>query len=123
MRPIEPDAGQQPDRAAIEARIHAVAVEFDLVQPFRTFRRLLHELRQWRRIQSGKAATVRRAADRAIGGLSKLFDGQASGGKRAKQLGFRPGEVEPGQPVRAIEDDHLPIVNRRHVGTVRLSVV
>jgi hypothetical protein len=50
-------------------------------------------------------------------GLSNLFDRQASGGKRAKQVGVRPGEIEPGQPVRTVEDDHLPIVNGRDVGT------
>jgi hypothetical protein len=36
--------------------------------------------------------------------------GPAAGGKRAKQFGFRPGEIEPGQPIWAGEDDHLPIV-------------
>ena len=48
MRPVEPGAGQQPDRAAIEARVHAVGVELDFVQPVRSFRRVLHELRQLR---------------------------------------------------------------------------
>lgn len=49
--------------------------------------------------------------------LSNLFDRQAPGGKRAKQLGFRPGEIEPGRPVRAIEDDHLLVMNGRDVRT------
>jgi hypothetical protein len=48
MRPVKTGAGQQPDRAAIEAGMHAVTVEFDFVQPFRAFRRFLHELRQLR---------------------------------------------------------------------------
>jgi hypothetical protein len=52
--------------------------------------------------------------------LTNLLDYQASGGQRTKQFGLRPGEVEPRQPVRAIKDDHLPVVNGRDVGT-RLS--
>ena len=31
MRPVEPGAGEQPHAAAIEARVYAVAVEFDFV--------------------------------------------------------------------------------------------
>jgi hypothetical protein len=49
--------------------------------------------------------------------LANLFDRQAPGGERAKQIGFRPGEIEPGEPVRVVEDDHLPIVNGRDVRT------
>ena len=46
-----------------------------------------------------------------IGCLStNLLDYQASGGQRTKQFGLRPGEVDPRQPVRAIKDDHLPVV-------------
>src|SRR5271165_7190787 len=33
MRPVEPGAGEQPHRATLEARMHAVAVELDFVQP------------------------------------------------------------------------------------------
>jgi hypothetical protein len=33
MGPVEPGARQQFHRAAIEPGVHAVAVEFDLVQP------------------------------------------------------------------------------------------
>jgi hypothetical protein len=117
MRPVETGAGQQPHRAAIETRVHAVTVEFDLVQPFRTFRRRLHELRQLR----PGSIPVKRPGSASLPiapwGLSNLFDRQAPRRKLAKQLGFRPGEIEPGQPVRLIEDDHLSIVNRRHVGT------
>ena len=35
MRPVEPGARQQPHRAAVEPRMHAVAVEFDFVEPVR----------------------------------------------------------------------------------------
>jgi hypothetical protein len=35
MGPVELGAGEELDRAAIEARMHAVAVEFDFVQPIR----------------------------------------------------------------------------------------
>jgi hypothetical protein len=38
MRPVQAGAGQEAHRAAIDARMHAVAVEFDLVQPVRTVR-------------------------------------------------------------------------------------
>jgi hypothetical protein len=33
-----------------------------------------------------------------------------------KQVRFRPGEIEPGQPILAVENDHLSIVNGRDVG-------
>ena len=49
-------------------------------------------------------------------GLSNLFDRPAPDGQRTKQLCFRPGEIEPRQPVRAVDDDHLSIVNGGHVG-------
>ena len=49
MGPIEAVAGQKPHRAAIEASVHAVAVEFDFVEPVQAVRRFLHELRQLRR--------------------------------------------------------------------------
>jgi hypothetical protein len=97
--------------------MHAVTVEFDLVQPFRSFRRRVDEFGQLRphplRQSDGR---LRRCRSRHIG-LSNLFDRQIPGGKRAKQLGFRPGEIEPGPPVQAMENDHLPIVNRRDIGT------
>jgi hypothetical protein len=44
VRPVEPGAGQKVHRAAIEARMHAVAVELDFVQPVRPIRRLVDEL-------------------------------------------------------------------------------
>jgi len=39
MRPVEPSAGQEAHRTAIQPRMQAIAVELDLVQPFRSFRR------------------------------------------------------------------------------------
>jgi hypothetical protein len=47
--------------------------------------------------------------------LSDLFDVQAFGGKGTEQVGLRPGQIEPGQPIRAVEDNHMPIVDRRDV--------
>jgi hypothetical protein len=44
VRPVKPGAGEQPHGAAIEARMHAIAVELDFVQPLRTFRRLVDKL-------------------------------------------------------------------------------
>jgi hypothetical protein len=43
MGPVEPGAGQKPDRAAIQAGMHPVAVEFDFVEPLRPIRRLVDE--------------------------------------------------------------------------------
>ena len=49
VRPVEPGAGQQLDRAAVEPRMHAVTVELDFVQPLVAFRRRLDQLRElWR---------------------------------------------------------------------------
>jgi len=78
---------------------------------------LLYELRQLRPypFRQGDCRLSRRRSRHK--GLANLFDRQATGGKRSEQLGFRPGEIEPGKPVRAIENDHLPIVNGRNVGT------
>jgi hypothetical protein len=38
--------GEESHRAAIESRMHAVAVALDLVQPFRTIRSRVDELGQ-----------------------------------------------------------------------------
>jgi len=35
VRPIEPPAGQQPDLAAVESGVNAIAIELDFVQPVR----------------------------------------------------------------------------------------
>ena len=49
MGPVEPGASQQLHRAALEARMHAVAVEFDFVEPLIAFRRRVDELGElWR---------------------------------------------------------------------------
>jgi hypothetical protein len=55
--------------------------------------------------------------------LSNLFDRQAAGRKRTIELGFRPREIESGQPIRMLEDNHLSIVDGRDVGAqnVRLD--
>jgi hypothetical protein len=45
--------------------------------------------------------------------LSNLFDRQAAGRKRTMELGFRPREIESGQPIRMLEDNHLSIVDGR----------
>jgi hypothetical protein len=49
MRPVEPGAGEQPHAAAIETRMHAIAVEFDFMQPGVTVRRRVDQLRELRR--------------------------------------------------------------------------
>jgi hypothetical protein len=56
--PVEPGARQQFDTAAVEPRMHAVAVVFDFVQPLIAFRRGVDQLGQLRRDplrQSGRA--------------------------------------------------------------------
>ena len=78
MGPVESGAGEHPDTAAIEARMHAVAVEFDFVQPLVAFRRSM---------PAERAAAVRsgRAAVRAV---------------TAAGNGYPVGAVEPPEPVR-----------------------
>jgi hypothetical protein len=44
VRPVEPGAGQQLYGAAIEAGMHAIAVEFDFVQSVVAIRRRLDQL-------------------------------------------------------------------------------
>ena len=45
-----------------------------------------------------------------------LFDGEGARRERAQQLGFQAGEIEPGEPIGPLENDHLAIMDRRHVG-------
>jgi hypothetical protein len=45
VRPVEPGAGQQPDHAPVEPGMHAVAVEFDFMEPVRPLRRLVEAVR------------------------------------------------------------------------------
>jgi hypothetical protein len=40
-----------------------------------------------------------------------------AGGQRPEQLRFRPRQIKPGEPIRPIEHHHLPVVDRRYVGT------
>ena len=47
-RPVQAGAGQQPDLAAVDAGVHAVAVVLDLVQPFLARRRFVDEARELR---------------------------------------------------------------------------
>jgi hypothetical protein len=44
---------------------------------------------------------------------SHLLDRQTPSGQRSEQLGFRFGQVEPSRTIRAFEDHHLTIVDRR----------
>jgi hypothetical protein len=46
--PIETGAGDQPYAAAIEARVHAIAVELDFVEPAGPIRRCVDKLRELR---------------------------------------------------------------------------
>ena len=48
VRPVEPGARQQFHRAAVEARMHAVAVVLDFVEPLIAVRRRVDEFRQLR---------------------------------------------------------------------------
>jgi hypothetical protein len=61
MGPVEPGAGQQLDRAAVEPRMHAVAVELDFVQPVVAVRRRVDQLGELRHDpfwQSGPGAAA-----------------------------------------------------------------
>ena len=49
MRPVEPGTREQPHAAAIEAAMHAVAVEFDFVEPGVALRRRVDQLGELRR--------------------------------------------------------------------------
>jgi len=44
VRPVEPGTGEQPHGAVIEARMHAIAVELDFVQPAGPLGRLTDKL-------------------------------------------------------------------------------
>jgi hypothetical protein len=46
VRPVETGPRQQLDLAAIDPRLHAVAVLFNLVQPFAARRRLVYQARE-----------------------------------------------------------------------------
>lgn len=70
MRPVEACARQQLHRAAVESRMHAVAVIFDFVQPLIAVRRSLDELRELRRDplrQRGRIGALPRYCPRHTG--------------------------------------------------------
>ena len=48
MGPVEAGAGQQPDRAPVQPRMHPVAVEFEFVQPLRPVRWLVDQFGELR---------------------------------------------------------------------------
>jgi len=48
MRPIQAGSGEQLDIVAIDPRVHAVVVVFDLVQPIGALGRFLGEARELR---------------------------------------------------------------------------
>ncbi len=54
MAPVEAGAGQQPDVAAFDAGVHAIAVVLDLVKPVRAVRCLVDEPRELRLDPSGR---------------------------------------------------------------------
>jgi hypothetical protein len=118
--PVEPGAGQRPDGAVIEARMHAVAVELDFVQPIRPVGRFLHEFGQllrdpFRRTRRIGARRARRPPRRIVSGSAftrqrmRLFEmidlADMSGGM---------GELEPdtlampaGRKAPALDHRHL----------------
>ena len=69
MGPVEPGAGQQFHRAAIEPGVHAVTVEFDLVEPLIALRRRVDELGELRRdpFRQGGGAALSRYRPRHAG--------------------------------------------------------
>jgi hypothetical protein len=58
--PAEPAAGQQFDRAAVEARMHAIAVEFDFMEPIWPVGRLVDQLGELRFDTAGSAVASER---------------------------------------------------------------
>jgi hypothetical protein len=48
MRPVEARAGQQLGLTVVQAGMHAISVVLDLMQPFRTLRRRVHQFAQLR---------------------------------------------------------------------------
>jgi hypothetical protein len=48
MRPVKPGARQQPNGAAVQPCMHAVAIELDFMEPFRPVRRLVDQLGELR---------------------------------------------------------------------------
>jgi hypothetical protein len=48
MGPVQPRAGQESDPAPVEAGMHPIPVELDLVQPLRPFRRRVDQFGELR---------------------------------------------------------------------------
>jgi hypothetical protein len=59
MRPVEPGAGQKARGAAIEPRMHAVAVELEFVEPLIAFGGRVDELSELRRDQFRQSGRTR----------------------------------------------------------------
>ena len=59
MRPVKPGAGQQADRAPVQAGMHPVAVEFDFVEPVWPVRRLVHQPGELRFDPAGERRCMR----------------------------------------------------------------
>jgi hypothetical protein len=53
---------------------------------------------------------------RAVTASPHPFDRQRPGGSGRSNSPIRPGEIKPSKPVRTVKYNHLPIVDRRHVG-------
>jgi hypothetical protein len=64
MGPVEPRAGQEPGRAPVQPGMHPVAVEFDFVQPVRSFRRLVDEFGELRFHPTGERQRFRERPSR-----------------------------------------------------------
>ena len=64
MRPVEPGAGQKPDRAPVQPGVHPVAVKFKFVQPLVSIRWLIYQFGQlrfdpgWQRRRLGAPASA-----------------------------------------------------------------
>jgi hypothetical protein len=75
LRPVEPGAGEELHRAVVEPRMHAVAVEFDFMQPLVALRRRVDQLGQLRRdpLRQSRGAWTARYRPRYAGGGNGLL--------------------------------------------------
>ena len=75
MRPVEPGAGEELYRAAVASRVHAVAVEFDLVQRLVALRRRVDELGELRRdpLRQSRRVWTARYRPRHAGSGNRLW--------------------------------------------------
>lgn len=64
MGPIEPVAGEKPHLAMVEARMHAVTVELDFVQPLVALRRGVDQPGELRLDPFGQSGTIGAPASR-----------------------------------------------------------